>query len=81
MIEEIIRLLVDNELINTNNAEIDENDDLIDLGLDSFNCIQLIVLLEDTYSIEFNDDDLSLETVSSVSKIVDYILKQREEIK
>lgn len=81
MIEEIIRLLVDNELINTNNAEIDKNDDLIDLGLDSFNCIQLIVLLEDTYSIEFNDDDLSLETVSSVSKIVDYILKQREEIK
>ena len=73
MEKEIAQILVDNSIINNDGKEILPDDDLIDMGLDSFNCIQLIVILEEKYGIEFNDADLSVYTVSTVSKIVEYI--------
>lgn len=78
MEKEIIDILVDNNFVDSNGKEIQIDDDLTEMGLDSFNCIQLIVLLEEKYDIEFSDIDLSVESVNTVSKIKDYILNQKK---
>ena len=77
MEKEIIDLIVDNSFIDSNGKAIQADDDLIEIGLNSLNCIQLIVLLEDKYNIEFGYSDLSVESVNTVSKIINYILSHK----
>ena len=77
MEKEIIDLIVDNSFVDSNGKAIQADDDLIQIGLNSLNCIQLIVLLEDKYNIEFGYSDLSVESVNTVSKIINYILSHK----
>lgn len=77
MEKEIIDLIVDNSFVDSNGKAIQADDDLIEIGLNSLNCIQLIVLLEDKYNIEFGYSDLSVESVNTVSKIINYILNHK----
>ena len=77
MEKEIIDLIVDNSFVDSNGKAIQADDDLIEIGLNSLNCIQLIVLLEDKYNIEFGYIDLSVESVNTVSKIINYILSHK----
>ena len=77
MEREIIDLIVDNSFVDSNGKAIQADDDLIEIGLNSLNCIQLIVLLEDKYNIEFGYSDLSVESVNTVSKIINYILSHK----
>ena len=77
MEKEIIDLIVDNSFVDSNVKAIQADDDLIEIGLNSLNCIQLIVLLEDKYNIEFGYSDLSVESVNTVSKIINYILSHK----
>ena len=77
MEKEIIDLIVDNSFVDSNGKAIQADDDLIEIGLNSLNCIQLIVLLEDKYNIEFGYSDLSVESVNTVSKIINYILSNK----
>ena len=65
MEKEIIDLIVDNSFVDSNGKAIQADDDLIEIGLNSLNCIQLIVLLEDKYNIEFGYSDLSVESVNT----------------
>ena len=77
MEKEIIDLIVDNSFVDSNGKAIQADDDLIEIGLNSLNCIQLIVLLEDKYNIEFGYSGLSVESVNTVSKIINYILSHK----
>jgi len=77
MEKEIIDLIVNNSFVDSNGKAIQADDDLIEIGLNSLNCIQLIVLLEDKYNIEFGYSDLSVESVNTVSKIINYILSHK----
>ena len=77
MEKEIIDLIVDNSFVDSNGKAIQADDDFIEIGLNSLNCIQLIVLLEDKYNIEFGYSDLSVESVNTVSKIINYILSHK----
>ena len=77
MEKEIIDLIVDNSFVDSNGKAIQADDDLIEIGLNSLNSIQLIVLLEDKYNIEFGYSDLSVESVNTVSKIINYILSHK----
>ena len=77
MEKEIIDLIVDNSFVDSNGKAIQADDDLIEIGLISLICIQLIVLLEDKYIIEFVYSDLSVESVNTVSKIINYILSHK----
>ena len=74
MEKEIIDLIVDNSFVDSNGKAIQADDEI---GLNSLNCIQLIVLLEDKYNIEFGYSDLSVESVNTVSKIINYILSHK----
>lgn len=78
MENEIKELLIENVFVDSNISELDPDDDLVEIGLDSLNCIQLIVLLEEKYDIEFCDNDLSVESVRSISQIINYILSHKK---
>jgi acyl carrier protein len=55
---------------------VDENAHLADLGIDSLQALQLLVLLERDYQITIGDDDLKHFT--SISSIVDLVSRRMQ---
>lgn len=77
-LEKIIRNKI-KEMVGIENAEnIMGDKDLRDDGLDSLNAIELIVALEMEFAIEFNEDDLLVERINTVDKIVELVKKYIE---
>jgi acyl carrier protein len=58
--------------------EILPDTDLQSIGMNSILFIQFIVFLENTYSIEINDDDLLMERFSSINQIMITMEKYEE---
>lgn len=48
---------------------VDEQQPLKNIGLDSMNFIRLIVLLEEVFNIEINDEDIELDKFQSIDSI------------
>lgn len=72
-IMDIVRKTIELEDSVTN--ETLESSDLMVLGMNSIMAIQIIVLLESEFNIEFDDEDLLLENVDSIEKIVNLVKK------
>lgn len=70
-IKEILAELLENEEVK----EIGLEEDLINYGLDSLHAIELVVSLEEKYSITFEEEDLLLEKISSMDKIIGTVQK------
>ncbi|WP_340019599.1 acyl carrier protein [Paenibacillus sp. FSL H3-0457] len=66
----VIRLI--QEILN-HNLEILNDEDLDSIGLDSLKAINLIVQLEETYEIEFDDEELIFENFSNINVITEQI--------
>jgi acyl carrier protein len=66
---EIKRMLL--ELLNKN--DLDEEQELLSVGLDSLNVIKLIVMLEETFSIRFEDEDLQLKYFHSIDTLSNFV--------
>ena len=62
------------EDLYANIDEIDEEEDLVNIGVDSLNVIKLIVGIEDEFNIHFQDTDIqgknwkNLKTISNLIK-------------
>ena len=50
---------------------------LQDIGIDSLNFLRLVVSVEDTFGIEFDDDNLDLSRFETVSSLMSYIEGRR----
>lgn len=76
--KEKIREFIINELLDESVGEFDNNTDIISSGLlDSLSIVKLLVFVEDTFDVSF-DDSLELEnfkSVNSISKLVEKKLK------
>ncbi|GEM_PF-503947 len=48
---------------------MDEQQPLSTIGLDSMNFIRLIVMLEEVFNIEINDEDIELDKFQSIDSI------------
>ena len=59
-------------------ANLKPEDSLLDYGITSINYIRIIVEIEQEYGIEFDDDDLSIETLKTLNDLVDYIIDRKE---
>ncbi len=62
----------------------EKNNLLDDLGLDSLAIITIVVEIEESFAIEFKDDQLRLENISSrssLTKIVQELLAENEQEK
>ena len=59
--------------------EIDFDDDLVNLGIDSIKKVEMIIALENEFNIEFDESELDpskLKKVSNVLKLVsDYLVR------
>ena len=66
---EIKRMLL--ELLNK--EDLDEKQELLSVGLDSLNVIKLIVMLEETFSIRFEDEDLQLKYFHSIDTLSNFV--------
>jgi acyl carrier protein len=68
IIEQLRRLVAENLDLNLKLEEIDPDAQLLDGGLklDSLSIVKLITLSEQTFRIEFGEDDLCLESFASL---------------
>ena len=48
---------------------VNRSDDLTDLGLDSYSAIEILMQLEEVFGIRLRDQDVSLETFSTVGSL------------
>ncbi len=62
--------------------DIGEDDRLIggDLGLDSIDALELVMMIESDYAVKIDNKELGEKVFSSVKALAQYILKCRPEI-
>lgn len=58
---------------------IGEEDNLVDLGMDSLKAIELVVGLEEKFDIMIDEEDLLIENLSTVSDIQELVVRCMEE--
>ena len=76
IIEEIKKVI--GETTDIENAELlTEMENLItEKGINSIDAIGILVAIEDTFDIEIDDQDLSVELVKSIKNLADYVEKK-----
>ena len=52
-------------------ADLDENESLIESGVDSLALVSLIVSIEYAFDVEFSDDDLQPENLKTLSSLIE----------
>lgn len=52
---------------------ITDTEDLQKWGMDSLNCIELVIKIEEQFDIEIADEQLGLQYVDSINKIVELV--------
>lgn len=75
MVNKKINEKIKNIIINKLGKNVLFNDDtpLVDIGVNSYVIIQIVVEIENAFGIEFDDDKLTYNTLESVSSIASYI--------
>ena len=73
-IENEVRKLICEILEKSTVDDVTNSDDLQELGLDSLNCIALIVDIEKSFDIEISDEQLGLQYVNNIDAICKLIL-------
>ena len=58
---------------------IDMQEDLIALGLDSMDTVILTFALEESFDIEIGDDEHSIDNISTVENMVNFISRKLEQ--
>lgn len=74
--ENILKLLI--SALKRDESEfsnISDDTDLREHGLDSITSIETIVLLEETFDISVDDDDLYIENFNTLGKIIELVNK------
>lgn len=72
-IKEILGMVL--KLDSSQLENIGNDDSLTEIGLNSLNAIEIIVNLEDMYNIMIDDEDLSIENLSSINQMCELIKK------
>lgn len=57
-------------------SDFSPNADLRQYGMNSINCISIIVRIEEEYNFEFLDEDLILENFITTENLVEYVRKR-----
>ncbi len=66
-------------LLDVSPADIDENGQLIggDLGLDSIDVLELVMMLEKDYGVEIESKELGIKVFASVAALADHVYHHR----
>lgn len=82
MKKEDIENIVSNIILGImdNKEYIDYGAILLEEGIDSLKIIEIVVKIEETFDLEFEDEKLSYETLRTISSIAEYVyLRTRRE--
>ena len=74
----ICELINENLELKIDSHEIDVNDSLISLGMDSISFIKLVTAIEMEFNIEIEDEYLFIETIDTkqkINKLLESIMK------
>ena len=80
-LEKTIRNKLAKVLKIENPEEISLEKDLKEYGMDSLNAIELVVALEMEFGIEFAEDDLLVDNLCTVQKLILVVRKYQESLK
>lgn len=75
--EEIIKIIVE---MGELSEDVHMNTSIGDLGLDSIEFVNIVVETEELYDIEFDDENMLIETYKTVKDFVDYVKMKKEEL-
>ncbi len=75
-IKEIVGTVLELDEVQIEKINIDS--DLLELGLDSLNAIEVIVNLESEFDIEVEDEDLMIDNLSTIDLLCN-LIKNRDE--
>lgn len=54
-------------------TNVDGNDPLNDLGMDSLNCVDIVLSIEEEFDVIFNDEELLLENLNTINKLAETV--------
>jgi len=75
----IKEIMVERLFLKIPPEQINDNTDIMqELGVDSVSVFEIVVGLEETYNISFEDDEFQLETFRTPRSIADYVRKKLE---
>ena len=79
-IEQTIKeIMVERLFLKIPAERIDDDTEIMqELGVDSVSVFEIVVGLEETYNISFEDDEFKLETFRTPKSIADYVRKKLE---
>jgi len=66
-------LIVERLFLNLDPTEIEDETELVEYGVDSFLLLELIVAMEELFEIQFEQADITTETLKSVRALADLI--------
>lgn len=73
-----VRDIIKNCLQITEISSIEDEDNLVEkLSINSIDAIGIFLTIEDEFKIQIEDDDLSVELISSIQNMVNYIEKKK----
>ena len=75
-IKEIIVTVL--ELSEDDAKQITEDTDLLEYGLDSMTCVEMVVNLEEEFGITVDEEDLLVENMSTITRIKDLVEKYED---
>lgn len=75
--EKLIEIMI--KVMESDVSMLNECDDLAILEIDSLKYIKLVVEIEDEFDIEIPDEYLDPQSVSSLTDLVELVLKMQEE--
>lgn len=67
--------------IDTENVKQMMGDEpLNSIGMDSLNCMDIVVSIEEEYNVSFNDEELLLDNLNSINKISAIVAQKLEQL-
>lgn len=74
-IEKLVREKLREIMQIENPEQLSAEEDLKEYGMDSLNAIELVVVLEMEFGIEFSEEDLLVDNLCTIQKLVDTVNK------
>ena len=76
-----VKIIETLNLIDVSPADIDENAQLVggDLGLDSIDVLELVMMLEKDYGVKINSRDIGVKVFATLAALADYVHHYRSE--
>ncbi len=78
MEEQLKELLIERLFLDLNIADIETSKPLADYGIDSFLLLELIVAIEEQFSVKFEQADINADTLYSIQSLADCLRNKQE---